>query len=91
MQQEPTQLDAVFVVQHEHELPTGEEDVKFIGVYASHAAAEAACERLRQQPGFSETPEGFSIDRYEIGKDHWTEGYVTITHEQLLREYGESP
>lgn len=77
MRQEPTQLDAVFVL---HELPTGEEDVKLIGVSAPQASAEAARERLRQQPGFVENSGGFTIDRYEIGKDQWTEGFVTLFH-----------
>ncbi len=70
-------------MQHEHEMPSGENDVKFIGVYASRATAEAACQRLRQQPGFAETPDGFSISRYEIGKDHWTEGFVTLFPEDM--------
>ena len=78
MRQDATPLDTVFVLQHEHELPTGGKDVKFIGVYSSQAAAEAACARLRRQPGFSESPDGFSIDRYPLDQDHWTEGFVTI-------------
>jgi hypothetical protein len=70
-------MDHVFVVQHEHQLRDDREDVKFIGVYATREHAERAVERLKQQPGFRDSPQGFSVDRYEVGKDHWTEGFVT--------------
>nr|CAS02555.1 putative integron gene cassette protein [uncultured bacterium]CAS02958.1 putative integron gene cassette protein [uncultured bacterium] len=82
-------MPSVFVLQHCHVLPTDEDDVKVIGVYASRRDAEAAVERLRLQPGFIDHPRivdpeadddrnGFYIDEYPIGKDHWTEGYVTV-------------
>ena len=54
------------------------EDEKLIGVYATNADAVAAKERLRQQPGFVDTPEGFEIHEYELNQDHWTEGYVSV-------------
>jgi len=45
--------------------------------------------RLSLQPGFCGHPyvvdpqkdvdeQGFHIDRYELDKDHWTEGFVTM-------------
>jgi hypothetical protein len=81
-------MRSVFVVQHAHLLPSGEEDVKFIGAYRSRDAARSAVERLARQPGFSRHPEilggdsdgeeGFYIDEYELDKDHWTEGFVTM-------------
>ncbi len=80
MHQKPNSVTAVFILHHLHELPTGEEDVKLIGVYSSAESAETARQRLSGQPGFANTPEGFSIDRYEVDKDHWTEGFITINH-----------
>jgi len=81
-------MRSVFVVQHLHILPCEEENVKMIGVYSSQAEAEAAVSRLRRQPGFASfsrivLPDdvdrsGFYIDEYEIDKDHWTEGFVTL-------------
>lgn len=68
----------VFVVQHVHETPEGEESVKFIGVYSTEALARAAIERLTAQPGFCNTPDGFQVDRYPLDKDHWTDGFVTV-------------
>jgi hypothetical protein len=71
-------MNHVYVVQHVHEFEDGSEDVKFIGVYRTEATAQAAIERLRVQPGFRRSLEGFHADRYELDKDHWTEGYVTM-------------
>ncbi|GBF07447.1 hypothetical protein DAERI_140108 [Deinococcus aerius] len=66
----------VFIVQHVHEFGDGNEDVKMIGVYSDRASAEAAVERLSRQPGFRDCPEGFHVDAYRLGEDHWTSGYV---------------
>lgn len=71
----------VFLVQHQHELTDGHEDVKFIGVYATQEDAGRAIERVKRQPGFRDSPEGFLVDKYEVGKDHWTEGFVTWVQE----------
>jgi hypothetical protein len=66
----------VYVLQHVHATPSGEEDVKLIGVYVTEAAAQAAVSRLSQQPGLRDHPEGFHLSRYELNKDHWTEGFI---------------
>jgi hypothetical protein len=79
----------VFLLWHVRELPGGEEDSKLIGVYSSAGAAEQAKQRILSQPGFRESPEGFQVSRYTLDEDHWTEGFVTVTHEQLLQEYGD--
>jgi len=55
-------MDKVFVVQHVHEFDEDNEDVKFIGVYTSHTQAQKTIERLSNQPGFKDTPDGFNID-----------------------------
>lgn len=71
-------MASVYVVQHVHALPGDIEDVKFIGVYASELDAQRAVAKLRTAPGFREHPDGFSVDCYELNKDHWTEGFVTV-------------
>ena len=68
----------MFLLWHTHELPGGEEDSKLIGVYSTRESAEAAQNRASQLPGFSSAPQGFTIDSYELDKDHWCEGYVTV-------------
>jgi len=64
----------VFVVQHVHVLAADEEDVKLIGVYSTRDAAQKAIDRLKSQPGFRDTPTGFSIDAYTLDEDNWAEG-----------------
>jgi hypothetical protein len=71
-------LEHVFVVEHEHELSEGCDDVKLIGVYESEEDAEKAVERAKQRPGFRGHPEGFSISSYKVGEDQWTTGFVTL-------------
>jgi hypothetical protein len=68
-------MRSVFVVFHEYETSSGCDSSKFIGVYASREAGEAAILRTRMQPGFCDFPDGFSIDEYELNKDHWQEGF----------------
>ncbi len=82
-------MKSVFIVQHLNILPGRQGDVKFIGAYRSAEAAHAAIERVKGQPGFCDHPRvidplhddeeaGFYVDEYELDKDHWTEGFVTV-------------
>ncbi|HVU09353.1 MAG TPA: hypothetical protein VHG89_12495 [Verrucomicrobiae bacterium] len=69
----------VFIVQHSYEVePCGHDETKFIGVYSSREAAVEAVKRLSEQPGFCDKLDCFFIDEYEVGKDHWTKGFVTV-------------
>lgn len=68
-------MSYVYLVQHSRELESEVEDVKLIGIYSSAAAADRAVARLRSMPGFSQFPDGFHVDRYELDVDHWTEGF----------------
>jgi hypothetical protein len=70
-------MNSVFLLWHVHESAGRDDNEKLIGVYASRSDAEAAIQRLRNQPWFAKYPDGFTIDEYEIGKDHWAEGFVT--------------
>ncbi len=63
--------DTVFLLWHVHG-----DDEKLIGVYRTHADAEVAQIRLRDKPGFRDTPQGFEIHPYELGRDGWTEGFI---------------
>jgi hypothetical protein len=71
-------MASVFVLQHVHVREDGDEDVKFIGLYSCREKAEAAVARLSRLPGFSDAPDGFSVDEYCVDQDHWAEGYVTV-------------
>src|SRR5262249_30013756 len=70
-------MKTVFVLQHSYEVE-GYDETKMIGVYASLSDAEAAVSRLRVQPGFKDYADGFHIDQYAIGVDHWQEGFIRI-------------
>jgi hypothetical protein len=69
-------MGSVFIVWHTHETESSA-DEKLIGVYASRSDAEAAIDRLSRKPGFEDSPEGFEVSEYVLGKDHWAEGYVS--------------
>ena len=67
----------VYVLEHVREIDECD-DIKRIGVYASPAEAELARERSISLPGFRDDPDGFHISEYEVGRDHWTSGFVTV-------------
>ena len=71
-------ISHVFVVQHVHTYPDKTENVKLIGVYSDQLRARRAVRELRRAPGFVASPKGFHIDRYEIDKTCWTEGFATL-------------
>jgi hypothetical protein len=82
-------MNSVFILQHLHVLPDGEENIKMIGVYRTYDSALAAVFRLREQSGFADFPDvitadnsgsrdGFYIDEYELDADNWSEGFVTV-------------
>jgi hypothetical protein len=71
-------MNKVYVVQHVNELDKNDVDIKFIGVYSSYAKAQKSIEILSKKTGFKDNPSGFSIDEYEVDKDNWAEGFITI-------------
>ena len=70
-------MDNVYILWHSYDLDDCEE-TKLIGVYKTQDDAEAALERVKSQPGFCNRPNDFHISKYELGKDHWTEGFITV-------------
>jgi hypothetical protein len=72
-------VDRVFVVQHVAREGEEAEDVEFIAAYSTRANAEAAVQRLRAQAGFRDFPDAFYVDEYPLDKDHWTDGFTTVT------------
>ena len=73
-------MEAVYVLHHVRSDDEYGDDAKLIGVYRSKQAAEDAIKRLANLPGFRDHPHGFCAERYEVDKDHWEEGFVTVTH-----------
>lgn len=64
----------VYLLQHLVEREDGD-DVKVIGVYSSTELANAAALKISLAPGFKDTPQGFSIDPYELDKTFWQDGF----------------
>jgi hypothetical protein len=71
-----------------HLPPGGDpDDGMLIGVYLSRDDAAAAVDRLKDKPGFRDHPTvteddtepGFFMQSYELGKDHWADGYQHVT------------
>ena len=69
-------MDTVWLLWFEQERQDSQDTELFIGVYRTEADALAAKERLKDQPGFRDYPEGFNAYQHEIGRDGWTEGFV---------------
>ncbi|MFE7798670.1 hypothetical protein [Nocardia sp. NPDC057440] len=67
----------IFVLDHWYELDNGAEIVRTLGMYSTESKAEQAAEHMKDLPGFRDRPDSFHIERYTIGKDHWTEGFFT--------------
>jgi hypothetical protein len=77
---------SVYLLQHVHDLDGGHEHVKLIGVFSSRSKAQAALDRVRGQPGFRDTPEGFDISEFELDSNDlgWPEGYLTVRPGEYL-------
>ncbi len=66
----------VYLLWFVQEWEQGPDTELLIGVYATEADARAATTRVSKKPGFVDHRTGFQIERYELGQDHWTEGFV---------------
>lgn len=78
--------NTVYLLWHVHELWAKEDDAKMIGVYATKADAKRAERRAVKLPGFSQHPKGFLINECEVGKDQWTEGFITVIPGTKLKD-----
>jgi hypothetical protein len=70
--------ESVQVLWFVQEREKGDDTELFIGAYKTEADAQAAINRLRDKPGFVDFPAGFQIYQYELGKDHWEEGFARV-------------
>ncbi len=65
-----------FAVFHDYEDEDGDEQIKFIGIFATKENAEAAVDALKKMPGFADYPLGFSINFHPFDRIGWSEGFV---------------
>jgi len=69
---------SVYILWHIHRIDKNNEDKKLIGVYSSLLKAKTAQRITGKLPGFRRQKKGFTISKYEINKNHWTEGFITV-------------
>ncbi len=74
-------MPKVYVLQHERDTEDGA-DTKLVGIYGSEEQAKEALERARERPGFIDHQGGFSIDGYELGRDQWESGFVSVEEDR---------
>lgn len=65
----------VYLLQHSYEIDECEE-TKIIGIYTSREKALETIEKYKTIPGFKNYSDCFYIDKYELDKNHWEEGFV---------------
>jgi hypothetical protein len=70
--------EKVWLLWFEQERDEGSDTELLIGVYRSKDAAEAAIDRLKDQPGFRDFPEGFNAYERALDEDEWKEGFVRV-------------
>jgi len=77
-------MDAIFLLHHIRSDDEYADDAKLIGAYRSESAAASAVERLRDQSGFKDHPDGWDIQQWKLDEDHWEEGFSTTPDASLL-------
>ena len=68
-----TVFDLWFIREYDHR----EDTELHIGIYALEDDALAVVEALREEPGFSDYPDGFTIISTQLGMTGWQNGFVT--------------
>ncbi len=70
-----TELTEVFIVHHVRELGDDVQEVKFIGVYSNEKVAQAAVDQIKDQVGFCDFKDGFSIEDHKLNLMGWLKGF----------------
>jgi hypothetical protein len=71
-------MESVWLLWFEQQREVGEDTELLIGVYRTEDSAKAAVERVKDQPGFRDYPQGFGIYEHFLDKDSWTEGFARV-------------
>jgi len=69
-------MDSVWLLWFEREV--GEDTELLIGVYRTEDIAKAAIERVKDQPGFRDYPQGFTAYEHFLDKDSWEKGFARV-------------
>jgi hypothetical protein len=71
-------MSTVFAAYHVRVKDPDNDDVKLIGIFSSQQLAESAIASVKDQQGFRDYLDGFSIDEKTVDKICWTEGFVSF-------------
>ena len=71
-------MDSVWLLWFEQEHEDGSETELLVGVYRREDGARAAIERLKEQPGFCDYPQGFNVYERTLDEDSWQEGFEEL-------------
>ncbi len=72
-------MNKVYLLMHVHVISEEDsEDMKIIGIYSTKTLAEEAVERKKLFEGFRDFPNEFEIAGYELDRDYWSEGFITV-------------
>lgn len=72
----------VYLLQHIYQYGENDqyEETKIIGIYEDETKAKKAIIHYKQLPGFRDfTDDCFVVDKYELNKGEWNEGFDEIT------------
>lgn len=67
-------MQIVYLVWHTNPL---NDDQKLIGIYSTEKNARNAIERVKDKPGFKDSPEGLEVFSHQLDRDGWIEGFVS--------------
>jgi hypothetical protein len=71
-------MKSVFLLQHSYERTDGYEETKIIGIFSTKEKVKECIKKFEGLDGFKDYPDCFFVDEYEIDKENWTEGFVTM-------------
>jgi homoserine kinase type II len=70
-----TEISEVFLVHHIRQLQDDVDEVKFVGVFSTQEYAQSAVNKLKDQVGFRDFVDGFSIEAHKLNRIGWSEGF----------------
>ena len=76
-------MPGVFLLWHHRADGPKDDDAKLLGVFSTREMAQQRIEsKYEMLPGFSNSNTGeFTIDCYEVDRDHWQEGFGPVEME----------
>lgn len=75
-------MKTVWAVWHVYEKKSGDDEIKFIGVFSSEERAKEAVAPLRDKPGFRDHPaDCFEIHEQVMDRVGWPEGFAIASYD----------